>query len=102
MADIQLGTVLGAGNTASRPAAGKAGAVYIDTQATKIYRDNGSAWVAVTLAQSEIVGLAAALASLTTALATKLTASQAAHVADGSTVDQLRNALIAAGIMAAS
>lgn len=32
------------GNTASRPAAGKSGNIYIDTQANLVYYDNGSAW----------------------------------------------------------
>lgn len=42
-----LGSVIGRGVTASRPAAGTEGRLYYDTDTSTMYRDNGSTWDSV-------------------------------------------------------
>jgi hypothetical protein len=42
------------GNTAARPAASKAGTLYIDTQTNTIYLDNGTSWLQATVNASDV------------------------------------------------
>jgi hypothetical protein len=63
--DLMLNTggvpSMSSGTTAARPAAGTAGTLYVDTTANILYRDNGSAWVAIG-AGSTLTGTASEIA----------------------------------------
>jgi len=54
------------GSTAARPAASKAGTLYIDTETSTIYLDNGTSWIQATVNASDVADAIDAHNNLTT------------------------------------